>query len=249
MVRAMTDVEQVRDHVFPLVGMPIARFCRRIAEIAQRNGLEVEAFVERRGEASGMFVKLPSGRVLSLVEFRHMIEHHRERGPTVYIDAGEIAEFGVDFLVKEAVTSLRLSQQDIDWVAPPENRRIALDNVKHDGSRLPPPPWVGPADSYFHCVWIDADEDAPVEDYGELDADRWPMRWVKKYRDGRLEACSYASDNWRDKMPEGEVPSISEINRDPQFSAKDISKAEFESVWNEANQSKASSHSRQKPHD
>jgi hypothetical protein len=24
------------------------------------------------------------------------------------------------------------------------------------------------------------------------------MRWVKKYRDGRLEACRYARDNWRD---------------------------------------------------
>jgi len=48
-------------------------------------------------------------------------------------------------------------------------------------------------------------------------------------------------------MPEGEVPSISDINRDPQFCAKDISKAEFESVWKEANRSKADSDSRQEP--
>jgi hypothetical protein len=247
MILVMTGTEQVRDYVFPLVGMPIARFCRRISEIAQRNGLEVEAVAEKRGEALGMFVKLPSGCVLSLVESRPLIEEQRERGPTVYVDAREIAKDGVDLLVKEAVTSLLLSQDDVDWIAPPENRRIALANVKHDGSRLPPPPCVGPADSYFHAVWIDADEDAPVEDYGELDVDRWPMRWVRKYRDGHLEASSYASANWRDAMPEGEVPSILDINRDPQFSAKDISKAEFESVWNEANRSEADSDSRQEP--
>jgi hypothetical protein len=247
MILAMTGTEQVRDYVFPQVGMPIARFCRRISEIAQRNGLEVEAFVERRGEALGMFVKLPSGRVLSLVESQHLIEYHREQGPTAYMDAHAIAEFGVEVLVTEVTTGLRLSLQEVDWIAPSENRRIALANVKHDGSRLPPPPCVGPADSYFHCAWIDADEDAPVEDYGELDAGRWPMRWAKKYRDGHLEACSYASANWRDAMPEGEVPAISDINRDPQFCAKDISKAEFESVWNEANRCTADSDSRQEP--
>lgn len=73
------------------------------------------------------------------------------------------------------------------------------------------------------------------------------MRWVRKYRDGRLEACSFAHDNWRDEMPEGTIPAISDANRDPQFSARDISKSEFESVWNEANRSKADSGYRQEP--
>ena len=233
----MTGVEQVRDYRFPLIGMPIARFCRRVCEIAQTNGLEVEAWVERRGDASGVFIKLASGRVLSLVESRHLIAHHHEQGPTAYVDAHEVADYGVEFLVNEAVTSLGLSQQGIDWVAPPDYRKIALENVKHTGGALapPPPPCFGPADSYFHAVWFNASEDEPVEYHDELDADRYSMRCVRKYRDGRLEACSYASDNWRDVMPEGPIPPIIEINRDPQFAAKEISKSEFEAAWNQAN--------------
>jgi hypothetical protein len=203
------------------------------------NGLEVETWVERRGDASGMFVKLASGRVLSLVESRDLIVHHHEQGPTAYVDAHEVADYGVEFLVHEAVTSLGLSQQDLDWAAPPNHRKIALENVKHTGGPLapPPPPCVGPADGYFHAVWFDASEDEPVEYYDELDADRYSIRCIRKYRDGRLESCGYASDNWRDEMPEGPIPPIIEINRDPQFAAQEISKSDFESVWSQANRS------------
>jgi len=64
---------------------------------------------------------------------------------------------------------------------------------------------------------------------------RWSIRCVRKYRDGRLEAHSYADENWRDVMPERPIPPLAIINQDPQFSAKEISKAEFDTVWNEAN--------------
>ena len=104
-------------------------------------------------------------------------------------------------------------------------------------TELPGPPRIGPADSYFRAVWIDAREDEPVEWYDELDGSRWSFRCVRKYRDGRLEACSYASDNWRDVMPEGSIPPLAIINRDPQFSAKEISKSEFEIARNRADQS------------
>ena len=38
-------------------------------------------------------------------------------------------------------------------------------------------------------------------------------------------------------MPEGPFPPIAEINLDPEFSAKEISKAEFEAVWGQATRS------------
>jgi hypothetical protein len=56
-----------------------------------------------------------------------------------------------------------------------------------------------------------------------------------KYRDGRLEARSYASDNWWEAMPDVPIPPLAIINLDPQFSAQEILKAEFETVWNQAN--------------
>jgi hypothetical protein len=40
--------------------------------------------------------------------------------------------------------------------------------------------------------------------------------------------------NWRDVMPEAPIPPVEIINQDPQFSAKEISRSEFESLWNEA---------------
>src|SRR5262245_10182765 len=101
-------------------------------------------------------------------------------------------------------------------------------------TELPKPPRLGPAHSYFHGVWIDACEDEPVEYYDELDASRWSIRCVRKYRDGRLEAFSYASDNWRDVMPEAPIPPLATINSNPQFSAREISKPEFENMWKQA---------------
>jgi hypothetical protein len=101
-------------------------------------------------------------------------------------------------------------------------------------TQLPGPPRLGPADSYLHCIWIEAAEDAPVDWYDELDASRWSIRCVRKYDNGRLEAHSYASDNWRDVMPEALIPPLAIINQDPQFSVKEISKAEFDIVWSQA---------------
>jgi hypothetical protein len=103
-------------------------------------------------------------------------------------------------------------------------------------NELPGPPELGPPDSYFHGIWITAPEDMPCEYYDELDATRWSIRCVRKYRDGRLEAFSYASSNWRDVMPEIPIPPIASINEDSELSAEEISKAEFENVWNDATQ-------------
>ena len=99
---------------------------------------------------------------------------------------------------------------------------------------LPGPPKLGPPEGYFHGVWFAAKEDEPIEYYDELDASRWSIRCVRKYRDGRLEAFSYASDNWRDKMPESSLPLVEVINQNPEFAAREISKDEFEAIWSQA---------------
>jgi hypothetical protein len=65
-------------------------------------------------------------------------------------------------------------------------------------------------------------------------ASRWSIRCVRKYRDGRLEAFSYAGDNWRDEMPESSLPVVEEINQNPEFAAREISKDEFEAIWRQA---------------
>ena len=101
-------------------------------------------------------------------------------------------------------------------------------------SSLPGPPKLGPPESYFHGVWFTAEEDEPTESYDELDASCWSIRCVRKYRDGRLEAVSYASDDWRDKMPESSLPPVEVINQNSEFAASEISKDEFEAIWSQA---------------
>jgi hypothetical protein len=103
-----------------------------------------------------------------------------------------------------------------------------MSEVTRGPTRIQPPgpPRLGPPDSYFHGIWIAATENEPVEWYDELDASRWSIRCVRKYRDGRLKAYSYTTDNWQDVMPEAPIPPIADINRDSDFSAREISKAE-----------------------
>jgi hypothetical protein len=128
--------EQVYDHRFSGIDMPIVRFCRRVSNIAQQNGFRGETWMEDGlGEAWGFFVRLPSGWVALLVEFRHLIEHHHELGPAAYVDEIDIAKFGVQALVDEVVTSLGLSQQEIDWIAADESREIALASLARRAAR------------------------------------------------------------------------------------------------------------------
>jgi hypothetical protein len=56
---------------------------------------------------------------------------------------------------------------------------------------------LGPPASWFHGVWLDAPENEPVDWYDELDAERWSIRCVRRYRDGSMKAYSYASADWR----------------------------------------------------
>jgi hypothetical protein len=107
------------------------RFQVRVSEIAQPRGFRVENSIEHGlGQAQGMFLRLPSGRVVWFLELQHLIEHHHAKGPTVYVDAGAVAEFGVELLISEVLTSLNLSQQMVDWVVSSQSQASAIDLVK-----------------------------------------------------------------------------------------------------------------------
>ena len=100
---------------------------------------------------------------------------------------------------------------------------------------LPGPPELGPPVSWIHGVWVSAPDNEPIDWFDELDALRWSIRCVRRFRDGSMRACSYASSNWRDEMPEAPIPPLKEINSNPEFRAKEITKEEFEILWEAAN--------------
>ena len=130
-VCTMTNAVQVYDYRFPNTDIAIMRFQVRLSEIAQSLGFEVESWEEGGlGLAHGIFLKLPSGRVVVLLELQHAIDHYGEMGPYVHVDAGAVAEFGVEPLISEVLTSLDLPQQMVDWRASSEQQQTAIDFVK-----------------------------------------------------------------------------------------------------------------------
>lgn len=113
----MTNVVQVYDYRFPNTDFAIMRFQMRLSEIAQSLGFEVESWEDQLGPARGMLLRLPTGRVVLFLELQHAIDHYREMGPYVHVDAGAVAEFGVEPLISEVLTTLGLSDQSVDWRA------------------------------------------------------------------------------------------------------------------------------------
>ncbi|MGC2780745.1 MAG: hypothetical protein WA418_34425 [Bradyrhizobium sp.] len=229
----MKPVTQVFDYRFPNVDFAIMTISRRLADLAASHDWTVETWDEDGlGEASGVPLRLGSGRTVLLMELRHAIEHLGETGPTAFIDGADLATHGVAVLLAEVLAALGLTEQDMSWIAPAESQQAALDFLKHLPT-LPPPPCLGPPDSYIQLI-NPPDEDFEIERYGELDRDRYPLRWIRKYRDGRLRICSYAHRNWPDMMPEGTISTAAEINSTSGFSAREISASEFEAVWRKA---------------
>ena len=84
--------------------------------------------------------------------------------------------------------------------------------------------------TYFICKWRHAFEDEAVWFYGELDESRYEVRSVQVYRDGR-KAFASALEEKGTGLCEKPLPSISQINSDPEFEAVEISQQEFERAW------------------
>ena len=85
--------------------------------------------------------------------------------------------------------------------------------------------------TYLKVKWIHAYPDQPVLIYSELDHERWELRKVEIFSDGRIwyaDAEVEVGDTGLGQMP---LPSVEEIAADPQFVPEVISNAEFEKIW------------------
>jgi hypothetical protein len=83
----------------------------------------------------------------------------------------------------------------------------------------------------FHRHYASPDE--PVLLYGELDAEHREVRKVEVYRDGRHElACDYTTTGSASLGDNIVMVAFEEFVIDPDFELTEISKEEFEEVWN-----------------
>lgn len=126
----MTNVVQVYDYRFSNSEYEIMRFQVRLSEIAKSLGFEVESWTDELGPTGAMRLRLPTGRVVVLIERQHLIDHYGAKGPYVQVDAALLAEFGAESLIDEVLTSLGLSDRLVDWRATTEQHQYAIDSMK-----------------------------------------------------------------------------------------------------------------------
>jgi hypothetical protein len=86
---------------------------------------------------------------------------------------------------------------------------------------------------YLKSTWNHNDPDDPSLLLSELDLDRWEIRKIEIYSDGRRDYADNNHSTGKTFIAEMQIPSLDEINSDPEFSAVEITKEEFEKMWNE----------------
>jgi hypothetical protein len=86
--------------------------------------------------------------------------------------------------------------------------------------------------TYFACHWNHSSEEQPVEFYGELDEGRWELRKIEVYRDGRAVTLGPKDiEPGARTLAEAPIPPLEQIEADPQFEPREITREEFEAVW------------------
>ena len=85
--------------------------------------------------------------------------------------------------------------------------------------------------TYIRVTWKHDHRDFPVTLYSELDDQRWEIRKVEVFRDGRMGYASANEAAGGTMLGLVPVPYLSEIARDPEFEPVAITSGEFEEIW------------------
>ncbi|MEU7306276.1 hypothetical protein AB0950_38835 [Streptomyces sp. NPDC007189] len=89
--------------------------------------------------------------------------------------------------------------------------------------------------SFLKVVWHHSHPDEPVLLYSELDSERYEVRKVEVYRDGRRGFADQSRSVGGSMLGEIPAPTVPEFADEPEdFEASEISEAEFESQWSAA---------------
>jgi len=85
--------------------------------------------------------------------------------------------------------------------------------------------------TYLKVKWIHAYDDQPVLIYSELDDERWELRKVEIFPDGRMLYADPQVEFEETGLSTMPLPSFEKIAADPVSEPEVISKAEFEKIW------------------
>ena len=87
--------------------------------------------------------------------------------------------------------------------------------------------------NYICVEWKHDFADEPVTIYSEMDLQRWERRKIEVFRNGSVGLASPSAHFGDSYLSEAPLPSLDEINADPQFRGRKISSAEFRRLWNQ----------------
>lgn len=95
---------------------------------------------------------------------------------------------------------------------------------------------------YIRVGWKHRHPEDPVLLYSELDADGWELRKVDVFEDGRLQYAHEEEATGDTDLAELPIPSLAELADDPQFDPVEITRAEFERLWDQRKADRVTGH-------
>lgn len=87
---------------------------------------------------------------------------------------------------------------------------------------------------YLKVRWIHDSLSDPVLLMSELDSDRYEVRKVEVYADGRMGFASADRESSGTILGEKPIPPVTEIASDPQFIVEEFDRDSFEHAWHSA---------------
>lgn len=85
--------------------------------------------------------------------------------------------------------------------------------------------------SYLKIDWQHSLSEYPREIHIELDDERFELRKVEVFSDGRLQFAPHEFEQGGTVLAVYRVAQIEDLQREGQFTTTVITKAEFESIW------------------
>lgn len=84
---------------------------------------------------------------------------------------------------------------------------------------------------YIKVFWSHFFDTEPIKYYSEIDENRFEVRKIAMFRNGERYHCDSYNPDSTIMLGAVPIPSLAEINKDPQFYATYITAVEFEDVW------------------
>jgi len=85
--------------------------------------------------------------------------------------------------------------------------------------------------TYIHVRWLHEFADEPIDLWTEIDADRYEVRKLEFFRDGRVGYAGPEGDALGTRLGIEPIPPLNEIVADRQFVPEEVAKEAFEERW------------------